>query len=76
MKSIFYHPMYRKSVLVFWLISFGIILVDACGYIPGDIPQGKTTSFVITCMVVPLMIENLCELYNWLKTKQQHQENA
>lgn len=77
MKSIFYHPMYRKSVIVFWLIGFGIILADACGYIPGDIPRGNVTTLVMKYMTLPLIAGNLYDLYIWLKQKIQHrQENA
>jgi len=69
--------MYRKSVIVFWLIGFGIILVDACGYIPGDIPRGNVTNLVMKYMILPLIAGNLYDLYNWLKRKiQQRQENA
>ncbi len=77
MKSIFYHPLYRKSVIVFWLIGFGIILADACGYILGDIPRGNVTTLVMKYMILPLIAGNLYDLYNWLKRKiQQRQENA
>ncbi len=77
MKSIFYHPMYRKSVITFWFIGFGIILVDACGYIPSAFPRGNVTTLVMKYMTLPLIAGNLYDLYDWLKRKiQQRQESA